>query len=53
MVFGTLPSGRDDALESGLTRAAFMHHKDKGHGALKHHASLKGLIYNYTTLGLC
>ena len=26
-----------------LTRALFMHHDDQGHGALMHHAILKGL----------
>ena len=25
-------------------RAALMHHADKGHSALKHHAAFKGLI---------
>ena len=28
-----------------LTGAAFMHHNDKGHDALKHYAALKGLSH--------
>ena len=28
-----------------LTRAAIMHHDDKWHSTLKHHAALKGMVY--------
>ena len=28
----------------GLTRAAFIHHANKGHGTLKHYAAIKGLF---------
>ena len=27
-----------------LARAAFMHHEDQGHDALRHHTALKGLM---------
>ena len=32
------------ALASGLAMAAFMHHDDQGHTALKHYVPLKGLM---------
>ena len=32
------------ALTSVLTRAAFMHHDDKGHSTLKHYTALKGFM---------
>ena len=35
-----------------LTRAAFMHHDDQGHGALINYAVIKGLNGSYD-VGLC
>ena len=32
------------ALARRLARAAFMHHDDKGHSAVKHYAAIKGLF---------